>query len=257
MALTDLVTPLQRRTLSADVYEQLKELLVSGRMMPGEQISLRSTAEALGVSVMPVREAVHRLAAEKALELTPNRTLRVPLMAVSQFREITAIRMQLEGLATATATLALDDTAIAQVGAWHEGFTQEMDRAQPDGSRLIALNKELHFAIYRGAAMPVLMQLIETLWLRIGPILNYDLRSGSSRIGQRIAIAHHSRLMDALRRRDAEAARSALQGDIGSAADYIIDSGVLVSADRNKDDESVPSAVVALRAGRAGRPRSR
>ena len=56
MALSALVTPLKRQTLSADVYQQLRELLVSGKVMPGEQLSLRSIAEALGVSVMPVRE---------------------------------------------------------------------------------------------------------------------------------------------------------------------------------------------------------
>ncbi len=100
MPLNDLVTPLVRQTLSRDVYTQLRDLLVSGQMMPGEQISLRNIAAALGVSVMPVREAVHRLVAEQALELTPNRALRVPRMSVSQFEEITKIRIELEGLAT-------------------------------------------------------------------------------------------------------------------------------------------------------------
>src|SRR5256885_7031933 len=77
MAINELVTPLKRQTLSSDVYAQLRELLITGQMIPGEQISLRTTASALGVSVMPVREAVHRLVAEQALELTPNRALRV------------------------------------------------------------------------------------------------------------------------------------------------------------------------------------
>jgi len=78
MSISNLVTPLQRKTMSLEVHKQLRTLLIGGRMMPGEQISLRSTAEALGVSVMPVREAVQRLVAEQALELAPNRTLRVP-----------------------------------------------------------------------------------------------------------------------------------------------------------------------------------
>ena len=87
MDISDLVTPLTRQTLSGDVYEQLRELLLYGRVMPGEQLSLRTIAEALGVSVMPVREAVHRLVAEQALDLSSNRALRVPVMTVSQFRE--------------------------------------------------------------------------------------------------------------------------------------------------------------------------
>jgi DNA-binding GntR family transcriptional regulator len=231
MSLSELVTPLKRQTLSADVYEQLKELLMTGRMMPGEQISLRGTATALGVSVMPVREAVHRLAAEQALELTPNRALRVPRMTVSQFREITAIRINLEGLATERAAALLDDAGVARIAELNTQFADEMGRAAPDGAKLIALNKALHFAVYEGARMPTLMKMIEALWLRIGPILNYDLRSGSRRVGDGVAAAHHARLVEALKRHDGAAAREALRGDIEAAADFIVSAGVLVTAD--------------------------
>mgnify|MGYP000979677806 CR=1 FL=1 len=231
MSLSELVTPLKRQTLSADVYEQLKELLMTGRMMPGEQISLRGTATALGVSVMPVREAVHRLAAEQALELTPNRALRVPRMTVSQFREITAIRINLEGLATERAAALLDDAGVARIAELNTQFADEMGRAAPDGAKLIALNKALHFAVYEGARMPTLMKMIEALWLRIGPILNYDLRSGSRRVGDGVAAAHHARLVEALKQHDGAAAREALRGDIEAAADFIVSAGVLVTAD--------------------------
>lgn len=236
MSLSELVTPLKRQTLSADVYEQLKELLMTGRMMPGEQISLRSTATALGVSVMPVREAVHRLAAEQALELTPNRALRVPRMTVSQFREITAIRINLEGLATERAAPLLRDAALATIATLNAQFADEMARPVPDGANLIALNKALHFAVYEGAQMPMLMKMIEALWLRIGPILNYDLRSGSRRVGDGVAVVHHARLVEALQRHDGAAAREALRGDIEAAADFIVSAGVLVTADA--DDKS-------------------
>jgi len=231
MGFTSLVTPLKRQTLSADVHRQLCDLLVSGRVMPGEPLSLRSIAEALGVSVMPVREAVHRLVAEQALELTPNRVLRVPTMTVSQFREITSIRINLEGLATSRAAIAMDEDALQVVAGMHERFAHEMSLQQPDGARLIAINKDLHFAVYAQAGMPMLLQMIESLWLRIGPILNYDLRSGSARVHERVAVAHHAHLVEALKRRDADAARLALRGDIEGAAEFIVSAGVLVSAD--------------------------
>jgi DNA-binding GntR family transcriptional regulator len=231
MPLSELMTPVKRQTLGADVYAQLRELLMTGRLMPGEQLSLRSVAEALGTSVMPVRDAVGRLVAEQALELTPNRALRVPLISASQFREITAIRVNLEGMATVRAAARLSDADLEQIGRWHEAFRQEMESAQPDTARLVTLNKELHFAVYRGAGMPMLLQLIEALWLRIGPILNYDMRSGSLRVSQRVAVNHHAGLVDALGRRDADAARAALQGDIEGAAEFIISAGVLLAAD--------------------------
>ena len=231
MAFTALVTPLKRQTLSADVHRQLRDLLVAGRVMPGEPLSLRTIAKALGVSVMPVREAVHRLVAEQALELTQSRVLRVPTMTVSQFREITSIRINLEGLATAGAAVTMSAAELQEIVGLHERFAHEMSLKQPDGSRLIALNKDLHFAIYGGARMPMLLQMIESLWLRIGPILNYDMRSGSARVHERVAVAHHKRLVEALKQGDAEAASQALRGDIEGAADFIVSAGVLVSAD--------------------------
>lgn len=235
MPITDLVTPLRRQTLSGDVYQQLRELVMAGRMMPGEQVSLRSVAAALNVSVMPVREAMQRLVAEQALEVTPNRAVRVPRMSATQFLEITTIRVDLEGLATDHAAARMDAARLQVIVRWHEEFAAEMRKRRPDGTRLIDLNKELHFAIYRAAAMPTLLHMIESLWLRIGPILNYDLRSGSRRIDEAVAVAHHARLVEALASGDGAAARAALKGDIDSAAEFIVTAGVLVTGGRHEE----------------------
>ncbi|CAN7666885.1 GntR family transcriptional regulator [Pseudorhodoferax sp. LjRoot39] len=229
MDLSTLVTPLTRQTLSGDVYKQLSDLLMSGRAVPGEQLSLRTIAEGLGVSVMPVREAVHRLLSEKALELLPNRVLRVPTLTVRQFREITDIRVHLEGLATARAASLVDAAGLQEIAAVNERFAREMALKRPNSSNLIALNKELHFAIYRQAGMPMLLEMIESLWLRIGPILNYDFRSGSARITEHVSVDHHERIIAALRNQDAAAASAALAGDLLGAADYIVSAGVLLA----------------------------
>lgn len=249
MSLTDLVTPLKRQTLSANVYDQLRDLVMSGQMMPGEQISLRTAAEALGVSVMPVREAMQRLVAEQALELTPSRTLRVPRMTAAQFKEITTIRTNLEGLATELAASASGAVALREIAQWHDEFAAEMNAANPDGSKLVTFNKEFHFAVYAAADMPVLLQMIEALWLRIGPILNYDLRAGSRRVGDKVAMSHHAALLAALKRRDGVKARAALQGDIESAAEFILSAGVLVS-DGTLPPESAGLAVKKPRTAR-------
>ncbi|MDR3100055.1 MAG: GntR family transcriptional regulator [Paraburkholderia sp.] len=256
MTLNELVTPLTRQTLSRDVYAQLRELLITGQMMPGEQISLRNIAAALGVSVMPVREAVHRLVAEQALELTPNRALRVPTMSISQFGEITQIRVNVEGLATAQAAARIEADGLARLQALHERFAAEMEKAKPDGARVIAMNQAFHFAIYEAARMPMLLQMIETLWLRIGPILNHDLRSGSKRVGERVAVKHHDNLLDALRKGDSDAACAALRGDIESAAAYIVSAGVLLSADAGGEAAAVSAGVKKGKAAKPSRPAS-
>ena len=223
-----------RQTLSADVYSQLRDLLISGRVMPGEKLSLRSIADALGVSVMPVREAVHRLVAEQALEMSANRFIRVPVLTVSQFREVTSIRLNLEGQAAARAAELVSPQALQEIEGIHEAFCREFAKSAPDESQLIALNKELHFAIYQQADMPILLRIVESLWLRIGPILNYDLRSGTERVIQRVQASHHAAMVEALRARDPVAACESLQNDIKSAAEFILNTGALVVADAIK-----------------------
>lgn len=255
MDLSQLVTPLTRQTLSGDVYKQLSELLMNGRVMPGEQLSLRTIAEGLGVSVMPVREAVHRLLSEKALVLLPNRVLKVPTMTVSQFAEITSIRIHLESLAVGQAALRVGKPALAEIRSAHERFTREILAKKPNESSLIALNKELHFTIYRQAQMPMLLEMIESLWLRIGPILNYDFRSNSPRVTEHVSVAHHERIVAALERGDAQGAGEALAGDLQGAADFIVSAGVLL-ADDPAATPAVPvrGAKKRFPAGTPGRP---
>jgi DNA-binding GntR family transcriptional regulator len=152
-------------------------------------------------------------------------------MTESAFREITRIRVNLEGLATEQAAQQLPSDALERIAALQDRFAAEMASASPDGARLIAFNKDFHFAVYGAAGMPLLLQMIEALGVRIGPILNHDMRSGSRRVSEQVAVGHHARLVEALRRGDAPAAKQALRGDIESAADYIVSAGVLVTAD--------------------------
>src|SRR4051812_38316392 len=92
---------LDRRTLADTTYEALSDLLAAGRLAPGDRVSLRQSAAVLGVSVMPVREAVSRLVAEGALEVSPNRAIRVPTMSQAEFRALAETRMAGGGVAAA------------------------------------------------------------------------------------------------------------------------------------------------------------
>jgi DNA-binding GntR family transcriptional regulator len=213
-----LLNPAPRReTLGASVLAQIKELLLSGQLMPGENLSLRSTAEALGVSVMPVREAVYQLVAEHALEVAPNRSVRVPQMSPEQFTEITQIRLQIEGYAAEQAASRADPSLISALHALNQRLATAMEGAGDNKLEVVMLNKELHFLVYTAAGMPMLIKMIESLWLRIGPVLNYDLRVGSERTEKKIAVEHHAQLINALATGNGPAARQALCGDIESA----------------------------------------
>ncbi|MCW2241121.1 GntR family transcriptional regulator [Azospirillum canadense] len=217
-----------RETMGARVYRDLRNLIMAGQVSPGDRLTIRTLAAALGTSMMPVRDAITRLAAEQALEVLPNRTVRVPIMTRARFEEVRTIRLMLEGHAVETAAAIVTDEALARIGALHEEFTAEHNTGDPDPAALIRINKDFHFRIYEAAAMPALLQIIEGLWLQIGPVLNFDLRSKSKRLSERVALHHHGDLLDALGRRDGPAARAALAGDIVSAGDFILRCGSLV-----------------------------
>lgn len=225
MSLVEKMPRVSRVTLGDHVYQDLRELLLAGQVAPGEKFTLRGLADAIGVSAMPVRQAVGRLAAEGALEVMPNRAIRVPVMTRSGFEELRTIRSAVEGLATELAAERAAAAEVEEIAGHQDLFASESKKTHPDGAVAIKANKDFHFAIYRAARMPRLLQIIESLWLQAGPILNLDLRASGRRLHEVAAHRHHARLVEALRQGDGPAARAALVADIESAAAFILANG--------------------------------
>lgn len=214
-------------TLSDQVYRYLSGRLVSGELAPGDRLSLRSVAEALGISMMPVREAVSRLAAEHALEVAPKRAVAVPLMSASGFRDITRVRIAIEGTAAAMAAGAAGPSALAEIAACEAAFRVLSRSVDPDLVQSVSLNHAFHFALYRAAGSAELLAIIERLWLKVGPIINLDLRASPERLRFGGAVRYHAVMLEGVRSRDPEATRAALAADIQGAADYILSQGHL------------------------------
>lgn len=226
------IGPLERETLGDRVYGHLRELLMSGRLAPGDKLSLRGTAEALGVSMMPVREAVSRLVADRALEVAPNRAVRVPMLNVEQFRELTTVRIALEGFAAERAASEATDRDLERIAEAEAAFRELSEVARPDLGEAVRINKDLHFAIYAATGLPTLVEIIAGLWLKAGPILNLDLRANPARLAQGVAVRFHAEALAAIRAGEGSAARAAIAADIRGAADVIIARGGLASADQ-------------------------
>jgi DNA-binding GntR family transcriptional regulator len=219
---------LPRPTLGRQVQGQLRELIVAGVLSPGEKVSLRTVAGKLGVSMQPVREAVSSLVADRALEVLPNRAVRIPILSRAQFRELTAIRLSIEGFAAERAAQFRTRADIAAMRRHDAAFRREGASARPDLPAAVAANKDFHFAVYRAAALPELLPIIEGLWLRIGPVLNVDLRSNISKARVGKSAGHHGKLLAAIAKGDGRAARRALAADISGAAKHIEAQDVLL-----------------------------
>lgn len=205
------LSPVDVSTLQERVYLKLRDALYQGRFAAGETVTIRGLASALGTSAMPVREALQRLVAEKALVQTPSRSIRVAPFTPEMFSELIRIRMSIEGIAAQRAARIAPKSLVGEL----EAINVDMLTAIESGftEAVLDANKRFHFAIYQASEMPQLLEIINSLWLRTGPYLGMAYRKGSSEPfikGQKI----HRRIIDAIERRDGRRAAHKLALDI-------------------------------------------
>lgn len=214
LAELDLAQP-ERVTLNDHVYGELRRLVMSGRLRPGQAISIRTIATVINVSPMPVRSALQRLVTEGALEVRPNRTFALPLLTPESFREIADLRVNLEGMATERSVKQLMKADISLL----TDINRQMFRTEDnDWGKYLELNRQFHFHIYAAAGMPRLLRFIESLWLQIGPLLNLVTTTEEMRGGQDT----HEAAVRAIATDDPAGARAAIERDILDAARVIV-----------------------------------
>ena len=230
-------------SLRKQVYDSLRAALSAGRFVPGQKLTFRFIAGALGVSLTPVREAVRRLVAEGAFEMQPNRSVRVPLMTRDKIIELRDIRTSLEGLAAEKAARRAGRTDVARL----RQIALELATARSRGDHATDRQKirEFHFALYAIADQPVLLRLIEGLWLQTGPYLNllYPAYIGRSKGPQ-----GRARIIKALQAHDAVAARREIENDVGSALSYVADladedGNIALATPKPRAGEEVPASL--------------
>lgn len=205
----------ERETAHARVYRELRQAIVTGRFVPGRPVTLRGVAEELGVSPMPVREALRQLVAERALVMFDNRRVAVPAMSPARFAELCLARALLE---PQLATLALPRIAQSDITALAD-LDAEIDRAlaRGDTEDYMRRNYDFHFRLYRAAGSSVLLPLVESLWLQVGPFL----RMVVGRLGTGSLVDRHQAAIRALRARDEAALREAIRADVLDGQDIV------------------------------------
>lgn len=207
------ISPVATETVNTQVYRQLRRALMSGSFVPGQPISIRYLTEGLGVSGTPAREALKRLEAERALVKGPNRALMVPLLNRAALHDLRDIRAALEGLAAERAAAHVTEREIAAIA----GHCDEMDTAveHQDTEGYLQANWAFHRTIYEAAQSDLMMNMIEGLWMRIGPFFRLAL---PGKTHMRTSMRCHRAALEALRRRDPAGARGAITDDIVGAA---------------------------------------
>lgn len=199
----------QAAGLGDAAYHKMKERLIRGVYEPGYKMTIRAVAQDLGISSTPARDAIHRLVIERALIYAGPKTVIVPVLNEFDLKEITQIRLALEGLASQLAVQNATDQAIEILSKLQNEINVSL--LAKDYTSALRHNKEFHFLVYRMAGLPQLIAMIEGLWLRIGPSL-YNLYPEFAE--ERHGVRNHEMAMEALAERDGGGLRAAFENDI-------------------------------------------
>lgn len=186
-------------TAQEHAVDWLRAAIVSGELRPGRKVVQEDVAEAVGASVVPVREALRVLEQEGQLTYLPRRGYIVTELRIEDLEEIYELRAILESRAARRALPALDEEALARIAA---AARDCVDAAvEGDVAAELAANRRFHFGILDAVELPHTLRLIRLLWdaTEAYRALYYNLPAE-----RQAAIDAHDRILDALRSRDVE-----------------------------------------------------
>ena len=227
-----------RKTVQDQVYEQLRDALMSGAFEAREAFTIAALSERFQTSHMPVREALRRLASENALQISTSGTAFVPGITGAELEDISRARIIIEG---ATAALAAPQLTKADIAELEKILVRhKASGANGDLGEMTAANRAFHFHILRAAGSPVLMSQIENLWLRSGPYVRFL----SDQMGDLLKTEykhrftqHHEAMLEALRRGDIDGFRAAYEADIAGTQNLLLQ----FLAGNENEEEAVPA----------------
>jgi len=197
------------------VYSTLCDSILAGEFVPGVSVTLRGIAEKLGVSPMPVREAIRRLVAEGALDVLKNRRVCIAPMTLDRLQELYHARLALEPQLALSAMDSLSKKDIRGLQEIDDELNQSLFSGDVD--TYIRCNRRFHFGIYERANSPVLCPLVRSLWLQFAPLT----RIVFGRIGTELIQDFHADAIIALNEGDREKFSSAIESDIREGMDAL------------------------------------
>ena len=205
-------TDLKSRTLSDDVAKQIRQAILDGRLEPGQRIVERDIAEAMGTSRGPVRDALKLLENEGLVVRYPHRGTFVARLTLDDAKEIYSLRQALEMLAveyiieraSPEQLDELDELVRAMERLIERGYTQY---------EATDLDMEFHDTLYQISGHKRLVAAWEALKEQVRVFLLAHRNLKPEDFEER-AVLWHRRIVDVLRQRDVELARSIMHDHV-------------------------------------------
>lgn len=194
------------------VHEMLREAIIHGDYKPGERLVIDEVAVRLGVSQIPVREAVRQLEADGLVTIEPYTGVTVTQFSPDLAYEIFALLEALEVICGRRACTCMDDSQRAELAA----VVAQMDGCTDNPETWSQLNREFHLLICRFSNVQLIGRMLEIAldhWDRLR--LHYVTDVLQQRITE--AQAEHRRMIDAFAQRDPDAVEALLRAHNRSA----------------------------------------
>ncbi|MFG1928789.1 GntR family transcriptional regulator [Cryptosporangium sp. NPDC048952] len=160
------MSPAADASKSQIAYRWIRERIATGAFGPGYRLVLSALAAELSMSVVPVREAVRALTAERLVTFERHVGARVALVDGAQYRFAMQTISMLEGAATALAAPFLTAEDIARARELNDVVRRGLPDLDPRVFR--AVNQELHRTLYARCPNPRLLELLGAEWIRLG-----------------------------------------------------------------------------------------
>ncbi|MBF4616017.1 GntR family transcriptional regulator [Curtobacterium sp. VKM Ac-1376] len=173
-------------------YEWIHERIVGHRFTPGYRLVLSQIAAELGVSVVPVREAIRRLEAEGLVTFEKNVGAQVALVDEDEYVTTMQTLAVVEGAATGFSTPFTTPADIAEARRVNEEMRASLDRFDPH--RFTELNEQFHAALFARCPNEHIVDLVHRGWSRLRMLRDSTFSFVPGRAQQ--SVAEHDRLLD-------------------------------------------------------------
>jgi DNA-binding GntR family transcriptional regulator len=199
---------LERPLARNEAYERIHTWIVEGKLTPGERLQDTALALALGVSRMPVREALLRLQSEGLIESLPNRWIRVSAVSPDQGEELYPLIWAIESLALRLGHTALTAADISMMDKANERLARALEAGK--GQAASQADADFHGVFVNSAGNRELIRLLDDLKLRLRRL---EVAYFAGCLNAAESVGEHMAIIKALRTNDLEAAVVAVESN--------------------------------------------
>jgi DNA-binding GntR family transcriptional regulator len=177
-------------------YRWIRERIADGRLTPGTRLVLASVAGELGVSVVPVREAIRRLEAEGLVTFEHNVGAQVALVDEGEYVATMQVLSIVEGAATAISAPWISPGDLDRASEVNERLAGLLDDLDPHA--FTAMNREFHSVLFERCPNPQLLDLVHRGWSRLAVLRDSTFSFVPERAAE--SVREHTEMLELIRR---------------------------------------------------------